>query len=219
MPEVIVRRTTPPIAASPIPLSRQAQVNLAAGAYVADRFRPAFKFRVGPGWAAYIHRPTFFFLSLGRADLVRPKALSFQTLHKVVEPKASNLFTGKLQPPPQDLVGWLQQHPFMKVSSTTPTTVGGRQALQVDALFTSAPKGYGAPGIENRGCPVPCVILWTTERKKGQFVFFVKEERVRFIILKVAGEELVITIEALADDFDQVLAESEQVLRTLNFQT
>ncbi len=217
--EIITRRTTPPILASPAPLSEQMQANLTGGAYVADQFEPPFRFRVGQGWLAYIHRPSFVFLSLGEADLRRPKALSFQTLHRVVEPKASNLFTGKLLRPPRDLVGWLQHHPFIEAGAATVTTVGGTQAIQVDAVVKAVPKRYGAPGVEDAGCPAPCVVLWTTEPEGSSFVFFVKGERVRFIMLRVREQEVVITVEAMAREFDQVVAESERVLGTVRFES
>lgn len=219
LPETTVRRTTPPILASPAPLSEQTEANLAGGSYVADLFDPPFRFRVGQGWLAYIHRPAFVFLSLGEADFAQPKALSFQTLHRVVEPKAANLFTGKLLRPPQDLVGWLQSHPFIEAGAASLTTVGGKRAIQVDAVVKTAPKRYGSPGAENGGCPSPCVVLWTTEPEGASFVFFVKGERVRFIMLRVGEQEVVITIEAMAREFDQVLAESERVLGTVNFET
>jgi hypothetical protein len=217
--ETTIRRTTPPIVASPMPLSEQMQANLEDGAYVADRFEPPFRFRVGQGWLAYIHRPKFVFLSLGEADLRRPKALSFQTLRRVVEPKSSNLFTGKLQRPPQDLVGWLQHHPFLEAGSATVTALGETQAIQLDAVVKAAPKRYGAPGVEDGGCPAPCVVLWTTEPEGASFVFFVKGEKVRFIIFRVGEQEVVITIEAIAREFDQVVAESERVLGTVSFET
>lgn len=217
--ETIIRRTTPPILASPMPLSQEPQANLSGGTYVADRFVPPFTFRVGQGWLAYIHRPSFVFLSLGEADLRRPKALSFQTLHRVVEPEASNLFTGKLLPPPQDLVGWLQNHPFIEASAASLTTVGGNQALQVDAVVRATPKRYGSPGAENGGCPSACVVLWTTEPEGASFVFFVKGEKVRFIIFRVGERDVVITIEAMRAEFDQVVAESERVLGTVTFET
>jgi hypothetical protein len=217
--EIIIRRTTPPIVASPMPLSEETQANLGGGAYIADRFEPPFRFRVGQGWLAYIHRPKFVFLSLGEADLRRPQALSFQTLRRVVEPEASNLFTGKLLPPPQDLVGWLQHHPFLEAGTASVTTVGSKQAIQLDATIRAAPKRYGAPGVEDGGCPAPCVVLWTTEPEGASFVFFVKGERVRFIMLRVGQQEVVITIEAMAREFDQVAAESERVLGSVSFET
>lgn len=195
------------------------QVNLAGGIYVADRFEPPFTFRVGQGWLAYIHRPAFVFLSFGEADLRRPKALSFQTLHRVVEPEAANLFTGKLLRPPQDLVGWIQDHPFIEAGAATVTTVGGTEAIQVDAVVKTTPKRYGGPGVEDGGCPAPCVVLWTTEAEGASFVFFVKGERVRFIVLRVGEQDVVITVEAMAGEFDQVVAESERVLGTLSFET
>ncbi|HEX2267870.1 MAG TPA: hypothetical protein VHI97_06675 [Actinomycetota bacterium] len=215
--ETIIRRTTPPIIASPAPLSEQMQANLAGGAYVADRFEPPFSFRVGDGWLAPIHLPAFVFLSLGAPDLRRPRAVSFQTLHRVVEPKASNLFTGKLLPPPQDLAGWLQNHPFIEAGAATLTTVGGRQAIQVDGMVRATPKRYGGPGVEDGGCPAPCVVLWTTEPEGTSFVFFVKGERVRFIMLRVGEQDVVITVEAMAGEFDQVVAASESVLGTVRF--
>ncbi len=202
-----------------MPLSEESQATLSGGSYIADRFVPPFRFRVGQGWLAYIHRPSFVFLSLGQADLRRPKALSFQTLHRVVEPEAANLFTGKLQRPPQDLVGWLQQHPFIEAGTASLTTVGGRQALQLEAVVRAAPKRYGAPGVENGGCPSPCVVLWTTEPEGASFVFFVKGERVRFIIFRAGDQDVVITIEAMRREFDQVVAESERVLGTVSFET
>ena len=217
--ETIIRRTTPPIAVPPRPLSEQTLPILTSGAYIADRFKPPFRFRVGQGWLAYIHKPKFVFLSLGEADLLRPKALSFQTLHRVVEPKAANLFTGKLLPPPQDLTGWLQDHPHLNAGSPTITTVGETPAVQIDAVVKSAPKRYGAPGVQDGGCPAPCAILWTTEPEGASFVFFVKGEKVRFILLKVDGKDVVITIEAISREFDQVAAESERVLATLTFET
>ncbi len=216
--ETIIRRTTPPIVASPMPLSEQMQANLAVGVYLADRFEPPFRFRVGEGWLATFHLPAFVFLSLGNPDFRRPRGLSFQTLHRVVEPKASNLFTGKLLRPPQDLAGWLQHHPFIEGGAATVTTVGGRQAIQVDGVVKATPKRYGAPG-EDAGCPAPCVVLWTTAPEGASFIYFVKGERVRFIMLRVGEQEVVITVEAMAGDFDQVVAESERVLGTVQFES
>ena len=217
--ETVIRRTTPPIALPPQPLSEQALPILRSGAYIADRFKPPFRFRVGQGWLAYSHKPKFVFLSLGEVDLLRPRALSFQRLHRVVERKASNLFTGRLLRPPQDLAGWLQDHPHLNAGSPTITTVGDTPAIQIDVVVKSVPKRYGAPGVQNGGCPAPCVILWTTASEGASFIFFVKGEKVRFLILRAGKQEVVITIEALTREFDEVVAESERVLGTLSFET
>ena len=157
-------------------------------------------------------------LSIGAPEALRPRILTFQRLRKVVEPKASNLFTGKYMAPPKDLVGWLLHHPYMQVSTPTQTQVAGITAVQIDAVFTSAPKRYGAPGLPQHGCPAPCVLMWTAG-KPDDYVFFFKGQSVRFVVVPIHGEELVITIESLSEEFTQVLMAAEAVLSTVSFVT
>ena len=43
---------------------------------------------------------------------------------------------------PKDMVGWLQQHPYLQTSKPEPVRVGGVKGLQFDVVLGDLPQNY-----------------------------------------------------------------------------
>src|SRR5918997_1848412 len=95
--------------------------DLPPGKYVTDEFEPAFTFGVvGEGWVVGgAEERGAFDMRLG----VEGPVISFANEQKVFDPsKPSDLIA---VPTPEDMVAWLQGHPYLETEEPEPTAVGG----------------------------------------------------------------------------------------------
>ena len=53
---------------------------------------------------------------------------------------------------PQDLIGWLQRHPYLKTSEPQPVNVGGLKGEQLEVLIDHLPKDPNGYCTEPSGC-------------------------------------------------------------------
>jgi hypothetical protein len=130
----------------------------------------------------------------------------FTSAEEVWDPKGSDGL--KRAPAPEDMVGWLQANPHMKSEKPKPTSVGGENGVQFDAIVTGVVESPECPGCAD--VPLFPFSDGTASVEKG--------ERVRFIVLKdVKGQTVTIFIESSAVGFEEFLAKGQKVMDSVKW--
>ena len=201
--------------------------SLSAGRYTTDYFTPAFSFEVGEGWVSPGENPSGFELvPQSDADKFRGavwgkySSLAFNHPKTIVEPNSQS-DVGKpgdvkehLSPLPDDIIAWLQKHPYLKTSEPEPVTVGNEKGMQID-VEVPVPKEYSeihcGPGN-------PCILLFGSE--KNVEVLIPAGGKNRIIVLKdIEGETVTIMSNAYpASNFDTFIPNAQEVIDTVEWQ-
>lgn len=171
---------------------------LRAGEYATDEFKPAFSFKiVGKGWE--ITGPELRdVLDMTQGSSV----LAFFNAEKVFDPSKPRELVSVSAP--EDMVAWLQRHPYLGVEKPEPATIGGVQGVQLDAVVASAPTSV---------CGPTCLGLFR-ESNGTEWVVY-EEEKLRFIVLEdVGGQTVTIVVEAPAMEFEEFVPKVQKVLVT-----
>ena len=191
--------------ARPLPDSAQ---DLRPGEYRTEAFKPAFSFTVGKGWA----------LDCPEGDdnvcLLPPGAgtrFKFLNVTEVYKPSKLIDMSGETTPPPADLVGWFEQHPYLQTDKPQPVTVGGIKGQQIDVVVGDLPKDYP----EGLCGGIDCVQL-------SQFNFgdWAVEEayKDRLTVLEdVKGQTVIIDFVSPAAEFDEYWPEAEKVVQSVKW--
>ena len=116
----------------PLPEERE---KLRTGVYRTEEFKPPLSFRVGEGWSNDPPEASDALL-LTRDETV---GLGFVNAQWVFKPTKTG--TPQLVEPPEDMVGWFQQHPYLRTSEPEPATVGGVKGVQFDVDVVNLQKG------------------------------------------------------------------------------
>jgi hypothetical protein len=133
--------------------------------------------------------------------------LAFTNVQKVYKPTETN--TPKLVEAPEDLVGWFQNHPYLKTSKPEPVTVGGVKGQQFDVAAEDLPEDYLSV------CGADCVDTITGPSAE---IIFPEGLKVHATILEdVKGETVYIDYGALATDFDKVAPEAQKVVESVKW--
>jgi hypothetical protein len=119
----------------PSPLPEEEQP-LRPGEYRSEEFKPSFFFRVGKGWT---NAPP------EASDTVRITrgevgGMGFANVQEVYKPTETGL--PNVVEAPEDMVGWLQHHPYLQTDKPKPITVGGDKGEQFDVVLGDLPEGY-----------------------------------------------------------------------------
>jgi hypothetical protein len=177
---------------------------LRPGKYVTDKFKPAFSFRVvGEGWVVTEgSERTLVEMSQGVAGPI----LAFLTAEQVFNP--SKVRELDSMPAPEDLVAWLQQHPYLKTDDPQPAAIGGVEGVRLDAVVASVPPTE---------CGGNCLGLFTVSDRAYDWGAFEKE-KLRFIVLEnVGGERVTIVVEAPAEGFEEFIPKAQEVIDTVEW--
>src|SRR5215217_1280856 len=114
--------------ARPLPQYENA---LRPGEYHSVKFKPPLSFKVSQPWANIAEQLSDW-IQLGyESDTGN---ISFANVEEVFKPG-----TIKVVDAPKDLVGWLQQHPYLKTSKPQPVTLGGVKGDTV-VIWYAAPR-------------------------------------------------------------------------------
>ena len=112
---------------------------------------------------------------------------------------------------PKDMVGWLQQHPYLQTSKPEPVRVGGVKGVQFDVVVGDLPQTYNGTCSSIVGNP-NCVDLFRLST--GGPILLVEGDKVRVIVLEdVEGETVTIGFVSPASEFDEFAPEAQKVLR------
>jgi hypothetical protein len=179
--------------------------DLRPGKYVTDEFDPDFSFGVvGEGWVvAGPEERGVLEMKLG----VEGPLISFANEQKVFDPsKLPDLID---VPAPEDMVAWLQRHPYLETEEPEPASVGGVKGAQIDAVV--------ADDVPTGECGDNCLGLFMIGREIDWGVY--EKERVRFVVLEdVGGERVIVSAETLATDFEGFLPKAQKVLDSVEWE-
>ncbi len=186
--------------ARPLPELRQ---ELRPGEYRSEEFEPSLSFHVGKGWANNAQELPDFIELERQAE---PGYLRFANVEQVYKPGTQDLVVA-----PKDLVGWLQQHPYLKTDEPEPVTVGGVEGEQIDVLVKGLPRDFlGRCGAE-------CVDIAPLSGGE-QGVFFREANKRRVIVLEdVKGETVTIDFSSPVVMFDEVAPEAQKVVDSIEW--
>ena len=192
------------VKARPLPETPQ---ELRPGEYRSEAFKPSVSFHVGTGWAT--SKPeTSDYLELQWGE---QGGLAFTNVQKVSKPiyKPTETNTPKLVEAPEDLVGWFQNHPYLKTSKPEPVTVGGVKGQQFDAAAEDLPEDYLSV------CGADCVD--TITGPTADIIFYEGNKAHATILEDVKGETVFIDYGALATDFDKIAPEAQKVVESVKW--
>jgi len=175
---------------------------LEPGTYRTEEFEPAFSFRVGGGWT-YLplgSKPDDLALARGRTGL------RFFRVREVFEPDERYDVVGA----PDDLVGWLRRHPFLRTSAPEPVTVGGIEGKRLDVAVGDLPRGYSGE------CGPDCVPLFRLS--DATVLVIPKGDKAREIVLEdVGGDTVVIGFGGPANEVDEHAPEAQEVIDSMKW--
>jgi hypothetical protein len=177
---------------------------LPPGKYVTGNFEPAFSFRVvGKGWVVTEgSEPTLVEMSQEVAGPI----LAFLSAERVFNPNKVRELDS--MPAPDDMVAWLEQHPYLRTGDPQAAAVGGVEGVRLDAVVASVPLTE---------CGGNCLGLFTVGDRSYDWGAFEKE-KLRFIVLKnVGGERVMVVVEAPAEDFEEFLPKAQEVIDTVEW--
>jgi hypothetical protein len=179
------------------------EVALRPGEYRSEEFEPSLSFHVGKGWAnSEQELPDFIELAWQE----QPGYLRFANINEVYKPGTQDVVEA-----PEDLVGWLQDHPDLKTGEPEPITVGGIEGVQIDVLVRDLPEDvYGECGVE-------CVDIAPLSGGE-QGVYFKEVNKRRVIVLEdVKGETVTIDFSTPVVLFDEFAPEAKKVMDTVEW--
>jgi hypothetical protein len=182
--------------------------DLRPGEYRTEVFEPALSFTVGKGWTLECPEGPDFVCLLPPGGQTR---LRFVNVDEVYEPSGLVDMSGKTTPPPEDLVGWLELHPYLKTDKPEPVRVGGIEGQQLDVVVGELPKSY-PKGL----CVSDCVQL--SVFSDGDDWVVEEGNKNRLTVLEdVKGETVVIDFSSSAAWFDESWPEAEKVIKTVEW--
>ena len=187
--------------ARPLPEEQQA---LRPGTYTSEEFKPSLSFRVGEGWTT---SPPETSDTLG---LIWGESggLGFVNAQEIFKPTKTG--TPNVVKAPKDLVGWLQQHPYLKTDKPEPVMIGGVKGVQFDMVVADLPNDHLSE------CGSDCVDLY---RSRSGFKFGLGEEdKEHEIVLEdVEGKTVIIRYGGPANQFAELAPEAQKVLESVKW--
>jgi hypothetical protein len=192
--------------ARPLPEDPKA---LRPGTYRSEEFKPSLSFHVGKGWSSSPLEAS------DRLEIARGQTagLNFNNVQEVYKPTKTG--SANVVDAPKDMVGWLQQHPYLQTSNPEPVTVGGVKGVEFDVDVGDLPKGYNPTCSTIVGNP-NCVDLGRLST--GEQAFAAEGYPVRVIVLEdVEGETVTIGIFSPASEFEEFVPEAQKVIDTVKW--
>jgi hypothetical protein len=190
-----------PEEAKPRPLPEEPR-KLDPGTYRTEEFEPAFSFEVGEGWTHLPpEKPDYLALDREQIGL----GFGFFKVRDVYKPNEG------LVEAPDDLVGWLRRHPYLRTSAPQTVTVGGIEGQRIDVVVGDLPEGHRVGA-----CGPDCVDLFGLS--DGTALGVAKGEKVGWVVLEdVRGDTVVIGFLGPADEFDEHAPEAQKVIDTVQW--
>ena len=113
---------------------------------------------------------------------------------------------------PKDLVGWLQDHPYLKTSKPQPVTVGGVKGEQLEVLvdrLAQGPQRYVWHGLLGH----------SFNQSGGEQVAIFREVNKRrvFVLEDVKGDTVVIWYAGPPDTFDKFAPKAQKVVDSVKW--
>jgi hypothetical protein len=192
--------------ARPLPEKPKA---LRPGTYRSEEFKPSLSFHVGKGWSSTPLESSDF-LQIARGQTAALGFLNAQEAYKPTKTGEPNVVDA-----PEDMVGWLQQHPYLQTSKPEPVRVGGVKGLQFDVVVGELPQNYIGTCASIAGNPY-CVDLFRLST--GGPILLVEGEKAGVIVLEdVGGETVTIGFVSPASEFGEFAPEAQKVLDSVEW--
>jgi hypothetical protein len=183
--------------ASPLPEPGQ---TMRPGEYRSEEFEPSFSFKVGKGWS--LDTESSYDLVILRPN----QGMAIVRVEEVYKPDTQDAVKV-----PEDLVGWFQDHPYIKVEGLEPITVGGIEGQQFD-FVADVPEGRYSM------CGADCVDAF--ENLDGSSLAYDEGDKYHAVIVDVKGETVYIESAAPAANFDKAMApEAQKVVDTVEWKS
>src|SRR5215212_6195457 len=194
--------------ARPLPLYPTGPKSLSPGEYHSVIFKPALSFKVGKGWENGEEQLSDT-IDLGLQGCGPPGDLTCK-LHVVNVKEVFKPGTKNVVEAPKDLVGWLQNHPYLKTSKPKPFTVGGVKVEQLEVLVDHLPKD------PNGYCGSDCLDIFN--QSSNQIGYFREVNKRKVIVLgDVKGDTVVIWFAGPPDTFDKFAPKAQKVMDSVKW--
>jgi len=192
--------------ARPLPEDPKA---LRPGTYRSEEFKPSLSFHVGKGWSSSSLEASDD-LEITRGQTAR---LGFFNVQDVYKPTTTG--SAIVVDAPKDMVGWLQQHPYLQTSQSEPVRVGGVKGVQFDVVLGDLPQTYNGTCSSLVGNP-NCVDLFRLST--GAPILLVEGYKASAIVLEdVEGETVTIGFVSRASEFGEFAPEAQKVLDSVEW--
>src|SRR5215217_2724615 len=192
--------------ARPLPEDPKA---LRPGTYRSEEFKPSLSFHVGKGWSSSPPEASDV-LQITRGQTA---ALAFLNVQEVYKPTKTG--TPNVVDAPKDMVGWLQQHPYLQTSKPEPVTVGGVKGVQFDVVVGDRPQNYIPICTSIVGNP-NCVDIFRLST--GGPILLVEGDKAGVIVLEdLEGESVTIGFVSPASEFGELAPEAQKVLESVEW--
>src|SRR5215207_1285330 len=179
---------------------------LRPGEYHSVKFKPPLSFEVGKGWSNNAEQLSDWIQLAQQGEI---GTLQFANVEEVFKPGTTNV-----EEAPQDLVGWLQHHPYLKTSKPRPVTVGGLKGEQLEVLVEDLPKDPGYCGE-----PSGCLDIFN-QSGGDQIGYFGKNHNARRVIVlgDVKGDTVVIWYAGPPGTFDKFAPKARKVVESVRWE-
>jgi hypothetical protein len=144
--------------------------------------------------------------------------LGAMNVQRVYEPSKSG--TPIVVHTPEDLVGWLEHHPYLETSDPKTVSVGEIKGLQVDvAVAKDLPEDYHSGLCSPIAEPEECVDLFRVSTKDHSPVFLSERDKGRLIVLQneLSGETVALGYVSRSTNFDEFAPEAQKVIDTVEW--
>lgn len=184
--------------------------SIPAGEYTTEEFEPSLSFRLeGQGWKILppSSRDALFILKDSPLGL-----LGFLHISRIFDEEELSKETQK--PAPDDLVAWIEHHPYLDASRPEQAPIGGVNGQQIEVTAARMPVDHP------QFCSDPCVPLFALGTRENADNFWLyPNEKVRFIVLEdVEGKTVALSIDSTTEEFEAFLPEAENVLDTVTWE-
>jgi hypothetical protein len=176
------------------------------GEYHSVEFEPPLSFEVGKGWSNTANQLSDY-IELGQQGEIGN--LTFANIKEVYKPGTTDVVDA-----PKDLVGWLQQHPYLKTSKPQPVTLGGVNGEQLEVLVEDLPQDYY--GLCGEGLS-DCVDIAPLSNDQAAAYFKEVNERRVFVLEDVKGDTVMIWFAGPPDTFDKFAPRAQKVVDSVKW--
>ena len=192
--------------ARPLPEEPKA---LRPGTYRSEEFKPSLSFHVGKGWSSSpLEASDILEITRGQTT-----GMNFSNAQEVYKPTKTG--GAYVVDAPKDMVGWLQQHPYLQTSKPEPVRVGGVKGLQFDVVVGDRLQYYIPTCTSIVGNP-NCVDLFRLST--GAPILLVEGDKAGVIVLEdVKGETVTIGFVSRASEFGEFAPEAQKVLESVEW--
>jgi hypothetical protein len=192
----------------PRPLPEESGQTLRPGEYRSEEFEPSLTFRLGQGWETYTpEEPDVLRIERGKSG-----GVGFTNIRKVYEPTKTG--SPEVADAPEDIVGWFQQHPYLRTTDPEPATVGGVEGVQFDVVVGKLPAGYHGVCLAISGFDCVDIAKFSDE----QMLFEPQGAKARVIVLEdVEGQTVTAYYGGATSQFAEVTPEAQKVIDTVKW--